>query len=277
MPQQPTWHDIARLPAERINLAEAALVIAAEEYPDLDVRTYLKRIDDMAADLRKRLRADIGPTDTLRALNRYLFEELGYAGNADDYYDPRNSYLNELIDRRLGIPITLSVLYIEVGQRLGLTLAGVSFPGHFLVKCTLRDGAVVIDPYAKGESLGIRDLQQRLRTLSGVDVAPEAVMPMLAAADPREILARMLRNLKEIYKQRGDHARALAVAEQLVVLMPGAAIEIRDRGMLYEAMECFRAALVDLETYLRLNPEAEDARAVRARIRALRTRASRLN
>jgi regulator of sirC expression with transglutaminase-like and TPR domain len=273
-----TWQDVIDAPREQLNLAAAALVIAGDEYRQLDIAAYLHRIDELAATLRKRLRADIAPAEKLGLLNHYLFTELGFAGNTDDYYDPRNSYLNEVIERKLGIPITLSVLFIEVGQRLGLPLSGVSFPGHFLVKCALRDGAVIIDAYAKGALLGIKDLQKRLRVLSGGrDVAPESVMRLLTVAQPVDILARMLRNLKAIHTERGDRGKALAAVNRVLDLYPDAADEYRDRARLHEELECFRAALADFETYLRLQPAVDDARAVRAKIAELRERASRLN
>lgn len=278
MAATPTWQDIVDAPRDDINLAQAALVIAGDEYPDLDVAAYLRRIDEIAQTLRARLRADISPSDTLALLNRYLFDELGFAGNSDDYYDPRNSYLNDVIDRKLGIPITLSVLYIEVGRRLGLPLSGVSFPGHFLVKCALRDGAVVLDTYAKGASLGIKDLQKRLRVLSGgMDITPEAVMRMLGAAAPGEIIARMLRNLKAIHVERGDKHRALTAMNRVLDLCPEAADAYRERARLLDDLECFRAALADYEASLRLEPDARDARAVRDKIAQLRERVSRLN
>lgn len=273
-----TWADIVALPREEIDLAQASLVIAAEEYPQLDVPAYLARIDALAGTLRARLRGDISPADRLQMLSHYLFDELGFAGNSDDYYDPRNSYLSDVIDRKLGIPITLSVLYIEVGRRLGLPLSGVSFPGHFLVKCALRDGAVVLDVFAKGASLGIKDLQQRLRALSGGrDVPPEAVMRLLGAAPPAEIIARMLRNLKAIYAERGDKARALTAMNHVIDLTPQAADALRERARLLEELECFRAALADYERYLELDPQAQDAHALRGKIATLRQRASRLN
>ena len=273
-----TWQEVLDVPREQLSLAQAALVMAKDEYPHLDIAAYVARIDELAATLKKRLRADISPADKLALLNHYLFEELDFAGNADDYYDPRNSYLNEVIDRKLGIPITLAVLYIEVGRRVGLPLTGVSFPGHFLVKCAVRDGSVVLDAYARGATLGIKDLQKRLRVLSGgVDVAPEAVMRLLPAAQPREIVARMLRNLKAIHAERGDRTRALTLINRVIDLYPNAANEYRDRARLLEELECFRAALADFETYLRLDPQARDARAVRDKIAELRTRASRLN
>lgn len=273
-----TWQDILNTPREQISLAQAALVIAGEEYPALDVTDYVARIDALADTLRKRLRADISPADTLPLLNRYLFDELGYAGNSDDYYDPRNSYLNDVIDRRLGIPITLSVLYIEVGRRLNLPLSGVSFPGHFLVKCALRDGAVVLDTYAKGASLGIKDLQKRLRVLSGgAAVPPETVMRMLGSASPAEIVARMLRNLKGIYVERGEKTRALTALNRVLDLYPQALDALRDRARLLEELECFRAALTDFEMVLKLDPQAQDVPTLRGKIAMLRERASRLN
>jgi regulator of sirC expression with transglutaminase-like and TPR domain len=278
MAAAPTWQDILDAPRDQLNIAQAALVIASDEYPQLDIAAYLERIDELASTLRHRLQADIAPTETLARLNHYLFKELAFAGNSDDYYDPRNSYLNDVIDRKLGIPITLSVLYIEVGRRLGLSLSGVSFPGHFLVKCTLRDGAVILDTYAKGASLGIKDLQKRLRVLSGgADITPEAVMRLLTAAQPADIIARMLRNLKAIHIERGDRMKALTALNRVLDLCPDAADDFRERARLHETLECFRAALVDFEAYLKLAPEAADARAVRANIALLRQRASRLN
>jgi regulator of sirC expression with transglutaminase-like and TPR domain len=272
------WQDILNVPREQLNLAEAALVIARDDYPQLDIADYLARIDALAENLRKRLRADIAPSETLKLLSHYLFDELGYTGNSKDYYDPRNSYLNDVIDRKLGIPITLSVLYIEVGRRLGLSLSGVSFPGHFLVKCKLRDGLVVLDAYAHGAVLGIKDLQKRLRVLSGgMDVAPEAAMRLLTAAQPAEIVARMLRNLKAIYKERGDKTQALTAVNRVIDLYPNAAEEYRERARLLEELECFRAAMADYETYIRLTPDVDDARAVRGKIAVLRERVSRLN
>ena len=276
-----TWQEILDTPRQQLNLAQAALVMAKDEYPQLDIVAYVERIDALAATFRQRLRADIAPAEKLALLNHYLFQELGFAGNSDDYYDPRNSYLNEVLDRKLGIPITLAVLFIELGRRLGLPLNGVSFPGHFLVKCALRDGAVILDPYAKGASLGIKDLQKRLRVLSGgKDISPEAVMRLLTVAQPADIIARMLRNLKAIYSERGersDKTKALTAVNRVLELCPQAADDFRDRARLHEELECFRAALADFEMYLQLEPEAGDARAVRAKITVLRERASRLN
>jgi regulator of sirC expression with transglutaminase-like and TPR domain len=271
------WNEIIARPEEEIDLAEAALIIAAQEYSDLDVPAYLARIGEMAAALKRRLRGDISPTETLIALNRYLFEELGFSGNVRDYYDPRNSYLNEVLDRRLGIPITLSLVHVEIGRRVGLALHGVAFPGHFLVKCILRDGAVVVDPYARGVSLSLEDLQQRLKILRGATPAPDTVARLLVAAGKRNILARMLRNLKEIYRERGDLSRALAAADRIIALEPAVAEEYRDRAGIYLDMECFRAALSDFRDYLMLKPGAEDSAVVRRRVVELQQIAGRLN
>lgn len=272
------WQRIAAAPDDQINLAEAALVIAAGEYRDLDIDAYLKRLDDMAATLKRRLRRDISTSESLIALNRYLFEELGFAGNAAEYYDPRNSFLNEVLDRKLGIPITLSVVYIEVGRRIGLPLHGVSFPGNFLVKCIVRDGAIVLDPYAQGASLGVEELRQRLKTLrNGIESAPEAVNSLITAASNKEILARMMRNLKGIYLQRNEMMKALSIAERIIAIAPDAAEEYRDRGRIYLNLECFRAALADFRSYLLLKPEAGDADEVQQKAFELRQLAARLN
>jgi len=271
------WKEIVAGPEEDIGLAEAALVIAAHEYPGLDVNAYLARIAELAETLKGRLRRDIGPTDALVALNRYLFEELGFSGNTADYYDPRNSYLNEVLDRRLGIPITLSVLCIEIGRRIGLALHGVSFPGHFLVKCVVRDGVVVLDPYARGASLSLDDLQLRLKTLRGETPPPDMVQHMLAAAGRKDILVRLLRNLKSNYLERRDPARALAAADRIIELAPRAAEEYRDRAGIYLDLECFRAALSDFRDYLMLKPGADDAAVVQRRVVELQQIAARLN
>jgi regulator of sirC expression with transglutaminase-like and TPR domain len=272
------WERITAEPDERIDLAEGALAIAAEEYRDLDIRAYLDLLDEMGATLQRRLRPDISTTDSIRALNHYLFEEMGFSGNGADFYDPRNSFLNEVLERRLGIPITLSVVYLEVGRRIGLPLHGVSFPAHFLVKCVLRDGAIVLDPYAKGLSLGLDDLVQRLKAWrGGLDPDPEAVKNMLAAAGSREILARILRNLRGIYLHQGALTKALHAADRIISLAPRAAEEYRDRGKIYLDLECFRAALADFQSYLQLNPKADDADEVRRKTAELQQVAARLN
>ena len=272
------WKEIAAAPEEDIDLVEAALVIAAHEYPGLDIAGYRSRLVEMGTTLKRRLRGDIGPTDTLLALNHYVFVELGFRGNVEDYYDPRNSFLNDVLDRRLGIPITLSLIYVEIGRQAGLALHGVSFPGHFLVKCPVRDGTLVLDPYARGASLGLDDLRARLRTLrGGDDPGADLLRRMLTTAGKKEILARILRNLKAIYLEKRDLERALAAAERLVALEPRAPEAYRDRAALYLELECFRAALSDFQTYLMLKPGAEDVAVVKHKVIELQQLAARLN
>jgi regulator of sirC expression with transglutaminase-like and TPR domain len=272
------WERIAAAPPQDVSLAEGALLIAAEEYEGLDVDGYVRRVEEMGATLRRRLRSDISTTEALIALNRYVFEELGFSANAQDYYDPRNSYLNEVIDRKLGIPITLAVLYIEIGRSIGLPLHGVSFPSHFLVKCVLREGAIILDPYARGASLGMSDLQQRLQAISkDVELDQALLKTVLAAATPQDIFARMLRNLRAIHLTKGDRLKALSASERIITLVPDAAEEYRERGQLYFELECFRAALGDFRKYLRLRPDAQDSQPVARRISELEPLVARLN
>ena len=272
------WKSLVSSLGDDVSLAEGALLIAVEEYPDLDVDAYLRRVEEMGDVLRRRLRSDISTSEALFALNRYVFDELGFSGNAEDYYDPRNSYLNDVIDRRLGIPITLAVLYIEIGRRIGLPLHGVSFPSHFLVKCVLREGAIILDPYARGASLGMQDLQDRLKSVArDVELDQSVLKTMLTAAPPKDIFARILRNLRAIYLNRGERLKALSAADRIITLGPAAAEEYRDRGQLYLELECFRAALQDFRSYLRLKPEAPDSDAITRRIAELEPVAARLN
>jgi regulator of sirC expression with transglutaminase-like and TPR domain len=264
-------------PDEEIDLAEAALLIATTAYENLDVARYLSQIDQLASRLSAQLTESGSETERILALNRFLFQEQGFAPNVYDYYDPRNSFLNEVLERRVGIPISLSILYIEVGRRIGLPLKGVSFPGHFLVKCKVQDGTVVLDPYCSGASLSLNDLQERLREVKGGDVSRAIVAGMLVAANKKEILARVLRNLKAIYLERAEDSLALSVMDWIIALAPADASEVRDRGLLYLKLECFRAALGDLERYLELAPVAEDTEEIGSRVVELRKAASRLN
>ncbi|MEO7728260.1 MAG: tetratricopeptide repeat protein [Burkholderiales bacterium] len=265
-------------PDDAVNLAEAALLIATEEYRDLDIRAYLAQLDDLAATLKRRLRADISPADSIIALNRFLFDEHGFSGDAANYYDARNSFLNEVLDRKRGIPLTLALVYIEVGRRIGLPVQGVSFPAHFLVKCPLREGTVVLDPYAKGASLSFDDLRQRVKALrNGVEPTKSMIAAMLVAAGNKEILTRMLRNLKAIYSHHKEWMKALTATDRIISVTPEVAEEYRDRGMIYLNLECFRAALFDFQAYLRMLPVARDAETVRQKVVELQAVASRLN
>jgi len=249
---------------EELDLAEAALLIAQEEHPDMDVAAYLRRLDGLAAAVRARLPQAPEPTDIIHHLNIQLFREEGLTGNESEYYDPRNSFLNEVLDRKRGIPITLSVIYLEVGRRLGLPLVGVGFPGHFLVKYSGADGEMVLDPFAGGATLSREDLAQRLRRMYG-DANPflAQIPQLLAPASKKEILVRMLRNLKGIYLQKNDFARALAASDRILLVAPDLATEVRDRGAVHQRLGHLQAAQQDLRRYLQMVPDAEDVEAVR--------------
>ncbi len=263
---------------EQFDLAEASLMLAQDIYPDIDIPTYLERLDDIAVAIRRRLADDAFAEQKVIALNYYLFNELRFSGNIDDYYDPRNSYLNEVLERRTGIPITLAILYLEVGRRLGLNLRGVSFPGHFLVKLAVRRGQLVLDPFIGGEAQSEADLRQRLAQVLPPDAAGNAQLDRyLEPATPRQILARVLRNLKNIYLKGGKLEPALAVMQRMLLVVPESAEELRDRGMIYQRLECFRPALSDLQNYLRRRPDAPDAGEIHGRIAELKRSSARLN
>jgi len=269
------WKEIVAGPEEEIDLAEAALLIAAHEYPGLDVFAYLRRLQELGTELKRRLRPDISPTDTVIALNRYLFEELGFSGNTQDYYDPRNSFLNDVLDRRTGIPITLSTVYIAVGRRAGVSVHGVGLPGHFVVRVVTAGGDALVDPFNGGTVLTPQDCQDRLDRIYGGRLRMAA--DMLAPCPPRAVLARTLRNLKAIYLKADDHTRALRTAELLVLLNPGDMEEVRDRGLVLADLECYALAAADLEAYVQAAPHSPEAPPLRARIAELRHRAARLN
>jgi len=264
-------------PEEAVDLAEAALLIATHAYPDLDIAHHLARVEELVRTLQSRVHPDSGPSQRILALNEYLFAELGFAANEEDYYDPRNSCLNQVLDRRVGIPITLSLLYMEVGGRIGLPLQGVSFPGHFLVKCALPEGTVVLDPYSGGISLGVADLQKRLGEVRGGEVSRAIVAGMLGAAGKKEIILRLLRNLKAIYLRSQQFDRALPILDWIIATVPDQPLELRDRGMIYQELECSRAALADFERYLELSPGCEDRDDIRSRVVELQRQSARLN
>lgn len=234
-------------------LFEAAISLAHDEYPELDVQTVLGEVDQLQARVRRRLAADTGPVQKLRILNQFFFQDLGFAGNANDFYDPDNSFVHRLLQTRRGIPIALAVLWMELAQGLGLAARGVGFPGHFLVKVNLPMGQVVIDPL-NGKSLSREALSERLepyRKHSGLLDELETPLGLyLQTAPSRDIIARMLRNLKEIHKSQSDWTRLLAVQERLIVLLPESWAEYRDRGLAHAELGHTEQALADLECYL---------------------------
>jgi regulator of sirC expression with transglutaminase-like and TPR domain len=251
----------------KIELGRAALTMAAADYPDLDIDVYLAILDQLAADARARLDSETDVQRTVAVLNDVLFREHGFHGNRENYFDPRNSFLNEVLDRRTGIPISLSVLYMEVAQRIGLPLQGVGFPGHFLVKYASLNEEIVIDPFDRGEIRSRQNLQTMLNRLYGDRIGFDP--DFLAAATKKQILRRMLNNLELIYLRQNDLTKGLSVVERLLVLDPASAQDIRDRGIIYLRLECFKQALEDLQRYLSLAPQAEDAEAIRDQIAAL--------
>lgn len=257
-----------------VPLAEAALAIAQEEYPEMAAGAYLRRFDDLAASVDARLPARRDAGSALRALRVVLFEEGGFRGNAEDYYDPRNSFLNEVLDRRLGIPITLGVLYIEVASRVGLAVHGVGFPGHFLVKYAAGQREIYVDPFRGGEFLTAADCAARYQASApGRSLDPGH----LEAMSTRKILRRMLHNLQRIYAERRDHVRALWVVDRLLLLEPEDPAARRDRGLFEARLGGTAAALSDLEAYLAAEPRAPDANEVRGLIERLRAQAGFLN
>jgi regulator of sirC expression with transglutaminase-like and TPR domain len=268
---------------ERIELARACLLIAEDAYPGLDVEGYVNEVARLALRLRARLSRTAGAEEKVVELNQFLFDELGYAGNAEEYYDPRNSYLNEVIDRRTGIPITLSVLYIELGRKIGLPLEGVSFPGHFLVRVRMRGGMLVLDPFAGGEPQSVDELRARLERViprdvtGGVPVRDLPLEQFLEPATNRQILARLLRNLKGIYRQAEMPERMLDVLNRALVVSPDSTSDLRDRGVVYEQLQAYRAALRDLTDYVAREPDAADIDEMRAKLIELTSRCARLN
>lgn len=253
---------------------EAAVAIAQDVEPGLDVQGVLAQVDALAARLKQRIAADTAPLQRLRYLNRYFFQELGFAGNVNDYYDPANSYLHRVLATRRGIPITLALIYIEIAQQLGLEARGVSFPGHFLVKLKMSQGEVVIDPF-NGRSLSREDLDERIapyRRRHGL--LDEAELPLglfLQTASARAVLARVLRNLKEIHRGAEDWSHLLAVMQRLVVLLPEDWDERRDRGLVKAELGDAEGAAQDLRAYLSHCPGADDARSIEARLEAMRS------
>ncbi|KQM69073.1 SirB1 family protein [Xylophilus sp. Leaf220] len=254
-------------------LLEATVSVAQDEYPDLDIQQVLGDVDQLLARLRRRLPADAPALQRLRVLNQFFFHDLAFGGNVNDFYDPDNSYLNAVLRTRRGIPISLAVLWMELAQGLSLHARGISFPGHFMVKINLPKGQVVLDPF-NGHSLSREELSERLepyKRRSGLVEDFDVPLGLfLQAATPREILARMLRNLKEIHRSQQDWARLVAVQNRLVALLPKAWAEQRDRGLALAEQGRGAEAVVDLEAYLAHAEDALDIDLVEERVLQLR-------
>jgi regulator of sirC expression with transglutaminase-like and TPR domain len=270
------FREIASLPGGQIDLAEAALWIAAEEQPGLDVPAYLAQLDELAETARPVVEGVETARERAVWLTRQFAIEAAFRGNSEDYYDPRNSYLNEVLDRRLGIPITLAIVWISLARRLGLDAHGVGFPGHFLAMMKLGDTEppVYIDAFA-GRVVDEQDCRGLLGDLTSGEGGFHP--GMLAPVSAREILARLLRNLKQIHLERSGLDSALRCSSWILILQPDSASELRDRGLLHRALDCWLAAEADLSRYLELFPEASDADFVRRILVQVRGRTSRLN
>jgi len=265
-PAVSAFHDLLRGPDATVDLARAALAVARIEYPELDERRELARLDALAARVGAGRRSEARAT--LERLRRFLFDEEGFRGNADEYYDPRNSCLNDVLDRKLGIPITLSVLTMEVGRRVGLDIVGVGLPGHFIVSATIDSRPVLLDPFHGGVVL---------TPSSAADVAARAVgRPVKieeahwAPCPRRQIVVRMLRNLKTIYARRSDWDRALGVIDRLLLIDSETPMHLRDRGtVLVKAGRLWEGA-AEWESYLNRYPSVPDAEAFRRELRRVR-------
>jgi regulator of sirC expression with transglutaminase-like and TPR domain len=249
-------------PDHQVNLAGAALLVACEEYPQLPVERYLARLDALAEEVKDRLSDESAPLLVFEELIETLFVRNGFRGNRDAYYDPRNSFLNDVLDRRKGIPLTLGIILLEVGWRLGLPLSGVNFPGHFLVRFEGEAVRFLADPFDGGRLRFEDEAQELLDRVYGgmVRVRPA----FLRTAGRRDMLVRLLTNLKGVYRNVDDHERALAAIERILVIHPTAPTEIRDRGTLLARMGRTDEALAQLEWYLDYAPEAADAERIRS-------------
>jgi regulator of sirC expression with transglutaminase-like and TPR domain len=273
-----SWHALRNANDVDIPLFATALLIAKDEYPDLDVDGYQSHLDTFAARLRNARRKAEPATAQLQSVNRLLFDELGFSGDDKDYYDPRNSYLNDVLDRRLGNPISLAVVQIELAQRLGIPLEGVSFPGHFLVRLPLDEGIVVLDPFQKGRSLDVGELRRRARAHTDTqDMDDDRLARLLEPASHRAILTRMLRNLKAVYVEREQWDKALRCCDRLLTLDAHQVAEYRDRGACYLRLGHVHGARADLGRYLALVPQADDADEVAQQLASLGGQTPRLN
>jgi regulator of sirC expression with transglutaminase-like and TPR domain len=261
-----------------IPLFEAALCIAQDDEHLIDLNACLTDIDKFAVRLKRRLHADIAPIPKLRLLNNFFYQELGFSGNFNDYYNPDNSYLHKVLSTRRGIPISLAVIYMELAQQIGLDVKGISFPGHFLMKLSIKTGDIILDPF-NGASLSREEIEERLEPyfVNGRNPDDPPLASYLANATERSILVRMLRNLKAVYAEQPHWKEFLSVQQKLVILLPDEIEERRDRGLAYANLDCPNAALQDIEAYLAQCPQATDAELLRMRLPELRAASRKIN
>jgi len=266
-PRQEFTFEVNR-PKGEVDLARAALLVAKEEYPQLPVERYLGRLDQLAEEVKDRLDNETAPPVVLQELVATLYRRNGFRGNRKAYYDPRNSFLSDVLDRRTGIPLTLGMVVLEVGWRLGLPLEGVNFPGHFLVRHRGEGLHLLVDPFDRGRIRFEDQAQELLDRVYGGMVRVRD--DFLRSASRRDMLVRLLTNLKGVYVNVHDHRRALAAVERILIIHPTAPAEIRDRGTLLARMGRTEEALEQLEWYLDYAPEASDAGRIRALVEELR-------
>ena len=256
-------------------LDRAALLIAAEEYPQLAIDTYLAKLDAFARRAREQDDRDGEPFERILRVSDLLFNTLGFRGNREDYYDARNSFLNDVIQRGKGIPITLSLILIEVARRIDLKLCGVGMPGHFLAKYDDDELEILIDPFNRGQLISRENCRELIKGMYGSQLSFQP--SFLSALSKKQIITRMLHNLKGIYARTADHQKTLSVIERLLLIDPTAAGEIRDRGLIFFSLERYEQARSDLEEYLRCAPDAADAKEIGMRLGELRRRQARFN
>jgi len=249
---------------EPFDLVEASLLVAAEEYPRLEIATETRRLREFGEEAARRVAAHSNPFAKIDAFRAYLFEELRFRGNGEQYDDPRNSFLNEVLTRRLGIPITLSIVYIEVAKLAGIDAQGVGLPGHFVVRLHEQGRSLLVDPYHGGHIITEEDCRDLVVRTTGR--ASLFRRDILEGTSARTMLIRLLLNLKRIYLAREDYPRALSVVERILIACPDDPKEIRDRGFLLAHLGRTRAAVADLEAYLALEPRAADAESVKGRL-----------
>ncbi len=263
-----TFQQLVTLPDSAVPLAEAALILACEEYPQLEISPYLDMLDNMAEIAAQRLLPSDSPIETVRKLNTVLFEIFEFRGATEDYYDPRNSFFNDVLDRRIGIPITLSTVYMEVARRLNIPIVGVGMPGHFIVKYSDRREEFFLDPFNRGEILTHEDCKNRIFERYGDSV--EFSDRLLGRVTHRQILWRMLNNLKEIYLKAHAFDKGLAIVDMMLMVDPEQIPQFRDRGLLRLQLRQFAGATRDLEHYIRHSPGADDREEIEKHLKELR-------
>ena len=269
------FSQLASLADERIDLAHGALLIARAAYPDLNESLYLERLDRMAASAKLDMTADSEPEDIITRLNDILFEQERFRGNRENYYDPDNSFLNRVLDRKKGIPITLSLIYIEVARRLGLDVRGIGLPGHFITALYHSSGEIFIDPFNRGEIRTVDECLQIVRTYMGNAVAPD--LHWLQPIGRKDLLVRMLRNLKLIYARHNNDVMLFKTIHWILTLQPEASAERSERAILYEAMGNPNWAVKDWERYIANIDDPKIVTKIRARIENLKNQQSRIH